>query len=111
MYRTIYALALALALIPGDGWARDYVVDVNGIVCEFCALGVAKKVSKLSFVDHSKHEKGVSVDAEAQRVTLAVKQDSELDVDALFAAIESAGYNPIEIYALDGAGNRLPYQR
>ena len=110
MYRTRYVLALAVALLPVAAKAQDYVVDVNGIVCEFCSLGVAKKVGRLPFVDRSKYEKGVSVDAERQRVTLAVKENEALDVSALFAAIESAGYNPIEVFTLDDGGNRSPYR-
>ena len=31
--------------------AQNYIVNVHGMVCELCSLGVAKNIRKLSFVD------------------------------------------------------------
>lgn len=86
--------------------AQDYVVDVHGIVCELCSLGVAKKVRKLDFIDPSRLDEGVRVDIEKQRVYLAVRAEAELDREALFAAIESGGYQPVEVWALSASGER-----
>lgn len=108
-YRT-KAIALLMALSFSPVMAQDYVIEVNGIVCEFCSLGVAKKVSKLPFIDHSKFDNGVQVDVKNQMVTIAVKPDAELDKEALFAAIESGGYNPVEIYVLTQDGERKALQ-
>lgn len=88
--------------------ADDYVVNVNGLVCEFCAIGVTKKVSKLAFIDNSKYTKGVKVEIEDQMVTIAVKEDSELDKEALFSAIEAGGYNPVGIWKLTPEGEKVP---
>lgn len=84
--------------------AQDYVVQVHGIVCSFCALGVAKKVAKLSFVDRSKHKKGVFVDIENQQVTLAVREDADIDKTKLFEAIKSGGYEPVGIWSVTASG-------
>lgn len=100
MYRKIAAAALLLLSFSVEAEAADYVVDVNGIVCEFCSLGVTKKVAKLPFIDKTRYTNGVSVDIENQRVTIAVKDGANLDVDALFKAIESGGYNPIRVREL-----------
>ena len=100
----IVALASALATFPAH--AENYVVDVNGIVCQFCSLGVAKKVSKLPFVDRTKFDNGVLVEAEEQKVTFAVKSGAAMDRQALFAAIEDGGYDPIEVFELLPDGQR-----
>ncbi len=106
MNKLILALALLSALLATPVSAKDYVVQVNGIVCGFCSLGVSKKISKLPFIDHSKYEKGVSVEIENQMVTIAVQPDAILDKEALYAAIESGGYNPVEIFELTAEGTR-----
>jgi hypothetical protein len=101
--------ALILALLSGPALADDYVVHVHGLVCSFCAKGVTKKVSKLSFIDRSKYNKGVRVEIEDQKVTIAVLPDQTPDVDALFAAIVSGGYEPIGIFSIDENGELQEY--
>ncbi|MFB3081843.1 MAG: heavy-metal-associated domain-containing protein [Gammaproteobacteria bacterium] len=110
MFNRINLLALLLALIATPALAQDYVIKVNGIVCEFCSLGVTKKVSKLPFIDRDRYNKGVKVEIEDQMVTIAVKDAAELDKEALFAAIESGGYNPVDIWLLTPEGERVDYQ-
>lgn len=100
MYKKTAAAMLLFLGFSTQAEAADYVVDVNGIVCEFCSLGVTKKVAKLPFIDKTRYTNGVDVDIENQKVTIAVKDGAELDVDALFEAIESGGYNPIRVRAL-----------
>ncbi len=105
------SLLLTVALSsPMSVLAKDYVVHVNGIVCGFCSLGVAKKVSVLPFIDQSRYDKGVDVAIENQLVTVAVKEDAALDQQALFAAIEDGGYNPVEIWQVGDDGERIPVQ-
>lgn len=104
------ALALLIALSFLPAMAQDYVVHVNGMVCEFCSLGVSKKVSRLPFIDRSRFDKGVQVDIENQMVTIAVKPDTKLDIDALFKAIESGGYKPVEIFEITPEGERKALQ-
>ncbi len=103
------ALALLIALMSTPALAQDYVVNVHGIVCGFCSLGVSKKVSRLPFIDRSKYTKGVKVEVEHQMVTISVKPETKLDKEALFAAIESGGYNPIEIFQLTPDGKQIAY--
>ena len=97
MFRTLSAMALLYALLTTPALAQNYVVEVHGIVCEFCAFGVAKKVRKLSFIDASQFDHGVKVDIKNQQVFVAVREDATLDQKALFDAIESGGYNPIRV--------------
>ncbi len=81
---------------------NEIVIVVHGIVCSFCSQGVTKKLSKLSFIDSSKYTKGVRVDIENQRVTIAVKVDVKVDYGQIFASIKSGGYEPVSAYTDDG---------
>jgi copper chaperone CopZ len=102
--------AIILALLSGPVLATDYVIHVHGIVCSFCAKGVTKKVSKLPFIDRSKYNKGVKVEIEDQKVTIAVLTDQSLDVDALYAAIISGGYDPVGVFSIGENGELEEYQ-
>ena len=76
----------------------EVVVMVNGIVCSFCSQGVARKLSKLGFLDHSKYTKGVKVEIEVQKVTIALKPDSDFNINEVFKSIKSGGYEPVVAY-------------
>ena len=97
MLNKTIAIALLYALLATPALAQNYVVSVNGIVCEFCAFGVGKKIRKLPFIDPSQYDEGVKVDIENQRVFIAIRDNVSLDQSALFEAIESGGYDPIDI--------------
>ena len=103
----ITIFALVVALTSTRAVAQDYVINVNGMVCEFCSIGVAKKIRGLSFIDREKYDNGVIVDIENQTVTIAVKEDASMGKSALFSAIESGGYNPVAIWKLMPNGERV----
>ncbi|MFT5133033.1 MAG: hypothetical protein ACI9SC_001502 [Gammaproteobacteria bacterium] len=84
--------------------AGETVIIVHGIVCSFCSQGVRRKLSKLSFIDHSKYTKGVKVEIEQQKVTIANKPGVDFDLKQVFKAITSGGYEPIEAYVRDVDG-------
>ena len=86
----------------GEG---DTAIIVHGIVCSFCSQGVRRKLSKLSFIDHSRYTKGVKVEIEKQKVTIANKAGAVFDLDEVFKAITSGGYEPVEAYMRDDEGN------
>lgn len=101
---------LFLLLLSGPVLASDYVVEVHGLVCSFCAKGVTKKVSKLPFIDRSKYNNGVKVEIEDQKVTIAVLAGHVLDVDALYQAIVSGGYDPVAVFSVGERGELVEYQ-
>ncbi len=103
-------LALVVALASTPVLAQDYVVTVHGIVCSFCAQGVVKKVSKLPFVDRTMYTNGVKVEIEDQKVTVAVRDDSAIDTVSLFAAIESGGYSPVDVWTVSATGELTAYR-
>ena len=78
---------------------NNYIVSVHGMVCELCSYGVAKNIRKLSFIDATQADNGVKVDIENQRIFITTLSNTPLDKAALFKAIESGGYKPIEVIA------------
>ncbi len=73
----------------------DVVIVVQGIVCSFCSQGVRRKLSKLPYIDSSRHTKGILVDIENQKVTIAIKAGSDLNMQEVFKSIKSGGYEPV----------------
>ncbi|MGB5324162.1 MAG: hypothetical protein WBN40_01890 [Pseudomonadales bacterium] len=106
MFRLRLLVGLLGAVLSVSVLATEYVVQVNGIVCEFCAFGVAKNIRKLDFIDSSRLQKGVRVDIENQQVFVAVKDGSELDEAVLFKAIVKGGYDPISIARVSEVQNQ-----
>jgi len=88
-----------VTVLPGEA-----VIIVHGIVCSFCTQGVTRNLSKLPFIDKSKYTKGVKVEIENQKVTIAVKPDSNLDLTQVFKSILKGGYEPVEAYVSDSDG-------
>lgn len=88
---------------------NDAVFEVHGIVCSFCSVGVQKKLSKLSFIDTSKYTKGVHVEIEKQKVTVAIKPGTTLDVKAAYEAIKSGGYEPVKVMIAGEDGKITTY--
>ena len=82
----------------------EAVIIVHGIVCSFCTQGVIRNLSKLAFIDKSRYSKGVKVEIEIQKVTIAIKPDSEIDLEQVFASILKGGYEPVEAYVSNRDG-------
>lgn len=75
---------------------NEAIIEVHGIVCSFCSQGVTRKLAKLPFIDASKYTKGVKVEIEQQKVTIAIKRGTTLDIKEVFDSIRSSGYEPIK---------------
>ncbi len=75
------------------------IVQVNGIVCSFCAYGTEKNLSKLSFLDKSQFgDDGVLIDIQSHRITLALQPDQIMDLAEVYSAIKKGGYDPVSFY-------------
>lgn len=78
------------------------VLYAEGLCCPSCAIGVRKKVSRLDYIDRSRFNKGVDLDAKTQLVSVAVNVASnQVDLDTLAQAVVDAGYTPVRTYHLD----------
>lgn len=57
-------------------------------------------ISRLAFVDTSKKDSGVELDAKHQLVTIALKPGAKPDLNALTTALDDAGYEGVHAYSL-----------
>ncbi len=87
-------LATSVAYAEQDNTAEivvepnQAIVQVNGIVCSFCAYGTEKNLSKLPFLDDSQFgDDGVLIDIQSHRITLALRPDQEIDLTQVYDAI------------------------
>jgi hypothetical protein len=77
-------------------------LKVKGLVCSFCAQGIRKNVSKLTFVDTKKPQKGVMVDEKNGYFVVSLKSGKSPVWKDLFAAVVNAGYDATEGQSLLG---------
>jgi len=80
----------------------DYlVIQVNGIVCSFCAYGTEKNLRRLEFLDKTQYGgDGVLVNINAHTITLALQRQLPVQYAQINAAILKGGYDPIAYYAM-----------
>ena len=71
------------------------VVDVNGMVCDFCARGIEKTFVK------DKAVKRVDVDLERGKVLIAYTKDKEINFDEIKNKILANGQNAIDFTILN----------
>ncbi len=88
------------------------VVQVNGVVCSFCAYGAEKALSKLDCLDNAEFGDGVLIDIETHRITLAIRPGEKIPVRDIYHRIKKAGYDPITLYVrsagtLERSGEKL----
>ena len=88
------------------------VVQVNGVVCSFCAYGAEKALSKLDCLDRSEFGDGVLIDINTHRITLAMRPGEKIPIRDIYHRIKKAGYDPITLYVrsegtLERSGGKL----
>ena len=77
---------------------NDLVFSVNGLVCSFCSFGLQKGLSKLDWIDKTKHENGVFADIKNQYVKVAIISKKEKKVQDAIDIIKSSGYEVFDYY-------------
>lgn len=88
--KTIIFTAL-LTLTATAARAETIHVDVNGLVCAFCATAIEKTFSKVEGVN------SVSVDLDKRVVTIDAVDGKAPNDATITSAIEDAGYNVVKI--------------
>ena len=74
------------------------VVQVNGMVCSFCAYGAEKALSELDCLDREEFSDGVLVDIDTHRITLALRPGEKIPLLDIYQRIKKAGYDPVAFY-------------
>lgn len=90
-------LLLALALMPAMALARTVEIDVNGLVCAFCAQGIEKTLRKFPAAAD------VFVSLEHRLVAVELKPNQDIADAELRKAIVDAGYSVVAIRRGDAA--------
>lgn len=81
-------MAALLAGTTASAFAATSVkVDVNGMVCAFCAQGIEKRLSQLPATQ------AVYVDLKQKIVAVEAKEGQTLDTKTIAAEITDAGYD------------------
>jgi len=80
--------APAFANHPGG----TITVDVNGLVCDFCARALEKVFGKQEAVDT------IGVDLDTKVITIHMKDGQNLDDETITSLINDSGYNVEEIH-------------
>ena len=74
--------------IPRD----EVVLEVSGLVCSFCAIGLQGGLSSLQHIDKKKYNDGVLVDVKYQYAVIAEAADKDIDIEKAIAMIVKSGY-------------------
>ena len=90
MKKTLCALVLYIAL-SSSAHAETIDINVNGLVCEFCAQGIEAKFKKVPDVDQ------IRVDLDNGLVHLHTTPNATLTDDAIQKIITEAGYTVVII--------------
>lgn len=90
--KRIIAAALLAALFSTPAFAaRSIKVDVNGMVCAFCAAAIEKRLKLLSAT------KAVYVDLSKKIVAVELKDGQDVELDKVAEEIRDAGYDVVKI--------------
>ncbi len=95
--KKLFAIALLTMLWSGVSFADDthYQLQVNGLVCPFCAYNIEKNVGKLDGV------KDVKANLEEGLVSVLVADGKTLNEDVVSQTITDAGFTLVSIEAHD----------
>lgn len=70
----------------------EVIIEVSGLVCSFCAVGLQGGLSSLKDVDKKKYIDGVFVNVEYQYAVIAEAADKDIDIDKAIELIVKSGY-------------------
>ena len=94
MKTTRFALLLLLG-VASTAQARSVEMEVNGLVCAFCAQGIQKAIRKFPATQD------VFVDLDHRVVAVQLKDGQDVSDEALRAAVTDAGYATVRIERSD----------
>jgi mercuric ion binding protein len=91
--KTLFALTLALA--AGFAQAATLRMEVNGLVCAFCAQGISKELRT------NPATADVLVSLEHRLVAVALKPGQDIADDELRKSLTDAGYTLVSVKRTD----------
>ncbi|MBV8665105.1 MAG: cation transporter [Burkholderiaceae bacterium] len=96
MKKIILFMLLAANLVAAPAYAATQTikVDVNGMVCAFCAQGIEKKLRAMP------QTKDVYVNLKRKIVAVELKEGQSVPLDTVKALVNDAGYDVTHIEAV-----------
>jgi periplasmic mercuric ion binding protein len=92
MNRFKFLLAAWLLSVSSLAAAKTIEMDVNGLVCGFCAQGIEKTLKSLPATE------GVFVSLEHRLVAVKLKDGANVDDETLRKALRDSGYTVVAIH-------------
>lgn len=89
--RIAVMVMIGLIASPSSAAAEKLIIEVNGMVCSFCAQGITKKFSSHPSVAD------VQVSLEKKKVEIATKENTTLSDEEATKLIKDAGYAVVAI--------------
>jgi len=86
---TVFSLIFLINI--SSAFAKEINIDVNGLVCEFCAVTIEKSFKKKDEI------KEVKVDLDQKKVFLIFKEGKDLSDKFIKDTIVNNGYNVVKI--------------
>ena len=87
----ITVLSLIFFINISTAFSQEINIDVNGLVCEFCAVTIEKSFNKKDEV------KKIGVDLEQKKVFITFKDGENLSDQIIKNIIINNGYNVVKI--------------
>ncbi|MDD9900300.1 MAG: cation transporter [Alphaproteobacteria bacterium] len=87
----IFAIAFTIVSLPAFAAENVITVEVNGLVCDFCARATEKVIGKQEGVE------SVKVDLTTKHVLIHMKEGHTLSDDVLTGLISDSGYSVSKI--------------
>ena len=86
---------ILLLLTPVFASAEDLKIQVNGMVCSFCAQGIKKTFGKQDAVDN------IKVDLDSKVIEIKLKQGKTLTDEEVTTLIKDSGYDVVSIERME----------
>jgi copper chaperone CopZ len=93
--KTIRWMLVAALALAGAAEAKTIRMEVNGMVCAFCAQGIEKKLRAMA------PTQDVLVSLEHKLVAVALKDGADIPDATLTASLKDAGYDVTTIRRVD----------
>ena len=108
LYKQIILLSVLIGIVSAqtielygkklDIHKDEVILEVSGLVCSFCAVGLQGGLSSLKDVDKKKYIDGVFVDVEYQYAVIAEVVDKDIDIEKAIEMIAKSGYEVKTIF-------------
>lgn len=92
MIKKIIAFLFINVFLINASYAKKIVVDVNGLVCEFCAVTIEK-----AFLKKKDSVEKLVVDLEDKKVVVFLKNNQDLSDQEVTNIVVNNGYNVVKI--------------